>query len=70
MQGQLMFKAVRQFLGIEAEEPKIPDDIREASHRLANQAAVLSAQARQLERSDPFNAFIHAMREKPDHGPH
>lgn len=71
MQGHPMFlKSVREFFGIAPEPDRVPAEIREASHRLANAATELSAVARRLEREDPFHEFIHAMREKPGHGPH
>lgn len=66
MQVQPMLKTVKHFLGLEDEKPDpLMAKVREASHQLRNEAMKLSATARQVERSDPFEAFLDAMRKGP-----
>ena len=70
MQVQPMLKTVRQFFGLEQELDPLPAKIREASHSLQNEAMKLSATARRLEREDPFEAFLDAMRKGPQRDHH
>lgn len=66
MQAHPMLKTVKHLLGFDEEKPDtLPAAIREASHNLRNEAMKLSAVARQVERSDPFEAFLDAMRKGP-----
>ena len=63
-----MLKSVRHFFGLDEEDDELKRAVKQARGNLTNAVTNLSAQARVLERQDPFEAFVNAMRERPGDG--